>query len=138
MLYTWGIAGHATDNRGVPVVGMETTTTPAAFHTAPSNGEGAYAAYVSTEAASYTVNWSKPGYGTLPGTTFASNLDASFDVVMPPVDNVVQNWGFENGSTSWQFGGDLTGTITNSVQHSGAAAAFLAPQPTRFDPLRRW
>ena len=29
VLYTWGIAGHATDNRGVPVVGMETTTTPA-------------------------------------------------------------------------------------------------------------
>ena len=64
----------------------------------------------------------------LPGTAFPSDHDADVDVVMPPADNVVQNWGFESGSSSWQFGGSLTGTITDSVKHSGASAAFLGSE----------
>lgn len=124
-LYTWAIAGKASDNRGAPVVGMAVSTAPAAFHTAPSNGYGGYAAHVSVAAASYSASWSKTGYGALPTTPSSPTLDAAIDVVLPPADNVVQNWGFENGSSSWQFAGSLTAAVTDTVQHTGASAAFL-------------
>ena len=128
-LYSWAVTGGITDNRGAPVVGMATTTTPAAFHTAASDGDGAYAAHVSAVAASYSASWSKSGYGALPSTTFAPNPDAAIDVVLPPADNVVQNWGFESGTTAWQFGGSLTAAVTNTEKHTGAAAAFLGSPP---------
>ncbi len=57
-----------------------------------------------------------------------SNQDAVVDAVMPPADNVVQNWGFESGSSSWQFGGSLTGMITSVDGHSGAYSAFLGSE----------
>ncbi len=124
-LYTWAIKGHVTDNRGAPVVDMATTTMPAAFLAPPSDVEGAFAAYVADEAGSYTVNWDKAAYSALPGTVFPAPQDAAADVVLPPADNAVQNWGFEGGTDSWQFGGNLAGTITGTDKHSGAAAALL-------------
>jgi hypothetical protein len=131
-LYTWAIAGQASDNRGAPVIGMATTTTPAAFHGAPSDHDGAYAAHVAAEAASYSASWGKAGYGALPSTAFAPDLDASVDVVLPPADNVVQNWGFENGSSSWQLGGNLTAEVTDTAKHSGSFSALLG---THTQPL---
>ena len=123
--YTWAVAGDATDNRGAPVAGMTVTTAPAALHAASSDDAGAYAAYVADGTDAYIVNWSKAGYGSLPPTALRGGEDAHVDLVLPPTDNVVPNWGFESGSDSWQFAGGLTGTITNSVKHSGASAVFL-------------
>ncbi len=144
-LYTWAIAGTVTDNRGAPVVGMATTTTPAAFRAPPSDGDGVYSAYVATEAASYSATWRKSGYGALPSTSFPPATDAAVDVVLPPADNVVQNWGFENGNSAWQLGGTLSATIAGSVKHSGASAAFLGSAahplgsgPVTVSPLRGW
>ena len=125
-LYAWAITGTAVDNRGAPVEGMTATTTPAAFHAAPSDVEGAYVAYVTAQASDSTVNWSKPAYGALPETAFPTSIaDAEWDVVMPPADNVVQNWGFENNSSAWQFGGSQNGVITSADRHSGASSAAL-------------
>ena len=124
-LYAWAIAGDVTDNRGAPVADMTVTTAPAASHTTPSDVDGAYNAYVAAQADNYAVNWSRPTYGTLPGTAFPSVQDARVAVVMPPADNVVQNWGFESDSDAWQFDGNLNATITNTTQHSGLSAAFL-------------
>jgi Tol biopolymer transport system component len=138
--YTWTMTGNATDNRGAPIVGMTIHTTPAAFREKPSDGAGEYAAYVSTQAASYTTHWSKAGYSALPATASASTYDSRSSVVLPPADNVVQDWGFENAGdaqslsgSAWQFGGSLSGTITNTDRHSGMSAAFLG---TDASPLR--
>ncbi len=133
MIYTWAVAGNATDNRGAPVAGMTVTTVPAALSAASSDEAGAYAAYVADGADAYVVNWSKAGYGSLPPTALRGGVDAHMDPVLPPADNVVQNWGFESSSDSWQFAGSLTGTITDSVKHSGASAAFLG---SKFGPFR--
>lgn len=145
VLYTWAISGNVTDNRGAPVAGMTVSTTPGAFHTAPSNRDGAYAAHVATEATGYDASWSKSGYGALPNTAFPPDPDASIDVVLPPADNVVQNWGFENGNSSWQFGGNLSAGIATDVQHSGASSAFLGSGahpfgsgPITIGSLRNW
>ncbi len=133
-LYAWGISGSVTDNRGAPVVGMATTTTPAAFRAPPSDGDGAYTAYVATQATSYSAAWSKSGYGSLPNTSFPPAVDAAVNVVLPPADNVVQNWGFENGNSAWQFGGSLTATVSNADRHSGLAAALLGSLPGDHQP----
>ena len=127
-LYLWAITGEVTDNRGAPVTGMMVTTAPAAFHATPSDINGGYAAYVADQMAVYGVTWSKPAYGALPETDFSSNQDADVGVVMPPSDNVMQNWGFEDGNNAWQFGGNLDATVTNASQHSGVSAAFLGSE----------
>lgn len=132
-LYYWATSGHVTDNRDAPVVGMTLATSPAAFVTLSSNNDGGFAAYVAAHAANYTVNWQKPAYGALPDAVLPHGADTNVDVVMPPANNVVQNWGFESGSSSWQFAGNLTIAITNSVAHSGVSAAFLGSVPA---PLR--
>lgn len=128
-LYTWGVAGQVTDNRGAPVSGVATTTTPAAFHAPPSDRDGAYSAYIAPAAATYSAAWSKTGYGALPTTAFPPYPDAMVDVVLPPAANVVQNWGFESGSSPWQFGGSLPGRVTNADRHSGVWAALLGSPP---------
>lgn len=124
-LYAWAISGKATDNRGAPVADLTTTTSPAAFLSTPSDITGAYVAYGSDPAPNYSVTWNKAAYGALPATGFPSDADAELDIVLPPVGNVVQNWGFEDGSAAWQFGGNLNGEVTSSDKHTGAAAAFL-------------
>jgi Tol biopolymer transport system component len=124
-LYAWAVAGTVTDNRGAPVVSMTVTTEPGAYQATPSNDAGFYSAYVTAQADNYSVTWSKDAYGALPGTAFSASQDTETDVVLPPADNVVQNWGFESGSDAWQLGGNLTAVVTNTLQHSGATAAFL-------------
>ncbi len=130
ILYAWAIRGQATDNRGAPVADMTVTTAPAALHTEPADRDGAYAAYVTGQAANYTATWNKPTYGSLPATAYAPDRDATVNVVLPPLNNVVQNWGFEDGNAAWQFSGSLSGTITTAVRHSGTAAAALLGSET--------
>lgn len=127
-LYTWAVTGRATDNRGAPVVDMAVTTAPAAFHIAASDGEGRYAAHVATVTGSYTATGSKGGYGALPATAFPANPDASLDLVLPPADNLVQNWGFETGSfgAAWQTSGTTAPVVvTDGRRHTGVYGALL-------------
>ena len=127
VLYTWGISGRVTDNRGAPVQGMAVTTAPAAFHVSSSDSDGAYAAHVATDAASYAVTWSKSGYGSLPSTSFPRLADASATVVLLPDDNIVANWGFESGSLApnWQAAGQPLPQPVTTAFHSGAWAVRL-------------
>jgi len=146
-LYTWGITGKVTDNAGAPVSGAVITTTPSAikqFYSAPT---GDYGAYVAQNTDWYTFTIGKPGYGSVPATAFPLEPDAELDMVLPPVDNVVQDWGFESGDldgTYWQSGrftepvkmadpgGDFWGPkIISDVQHTGVYAARMGmPQST--------
>ena len=125
VLHTWAIAGRAVDNRGTPVTGMTITTTPAPFHSTASDMDGTYAAHVAIGVSSYAANWSKPSYGALPQTAFPPDRDADVNVVLPPADNAVQNWGFEEGNSGWQFGGTRPSTITQADRHTGTSSAFL-------------
>ena len=132
-LYTWSVSGNVTDNRGAPVANMTVATGPAALQAMPSGIDGGYAAYVADASDSYTASWNKAAYGSLPETAFPPAEDAHVDIVMPPSDNVVQNWGFEDGNNAWQFGGSLNAAATNTSHHSGLSAAFLG---SGAEPLR--
>ncbi|MBK9052512.1 MAG: PD40 domain-containing protein [Chloroflexi bacterium] len=126
-LYTWAIEGMATNNAGVPVSGMSATTTPGAFTSLPSDLSGLYGAYVASSASNYTVDWSKSGYGDLPATQF-TNSEATHNVVLPPIDNVIQNSHFETGvfgSGDWIATGSSAPIVTQTLQHTGNYVASL-------------
>lgn len=136
-LYTWAIKGNVTDNRDAPVADVTVTTTPAALHAAPSGGDGSYIAYVADQAANFTANWSKATYGALPEMAFSSSTgDANWNVVLPPIDNVAQNWGFESGSLApgWLAGGEISPALTSALAHTGRFSAVLAQTDRRLDP----
>lgn len=136
-LYTWAVTGTVRDNAGTPATGAVVTTTPGALVVIPSGVGGAYAAYVVADAATYTTTWAKSGYGALPATDFAADQDARVDVVLPPNDNVVRNWGFESGNLEagdWLASGVITPVVTDTLKHTGNYAALLDWQPFAFAP----
>jgi uncharacterized repeat protein (TIGR01451 family) len=136
-LYTWGVAGAMQDNAGTPVVGAMVTTTPGAFYSVSSDVNGAYATYVVADSSTYTITWAKSGYGDLPAAGFAAAQDAHVNVVLPPNDNVVQNWGFESGNLGpgdWLASGIVTPVATSNVKHTGSYAALLGQQEFAFAP----
>lgn len=125
-IYLWAVQGLAEDNTGMPVTDMMISTQPGAYESDQSDREGNYTAYVVSNSNSYTATWDKTGYGDLPATTFGNKSDATVDVVMPPSDNIIQNWGFEDGpfTTAWKTNGVITPTLS-SEQHTGDYAALL-------------
>jgi uncharacterized repeat protein (TIGR01451 family) len=137
-LYAWRVTGTVRDNAGTPVVGAAVTTTPDAFHSALSDANGVYTAYVATDSATYATKWAKSGYGGLPATDFTAAEDAHVDVVLPPSDNVVRDGGFESGSLTagdWMVGGVIAPVVTSNVKHTGNYAAFLGQGFTFAPPL---
>jgi Tol biopolymer transport system component len=128
MLYTWGISGKITDNTGIPVAGATITTTPGAYNATLSDIFGFYREVVIESLSNYLAFWSKSGYGTLPTTAYGVEQDAQANIVLPPLDNVVQNSGFESGDAGWSFNGDYTPVISTSVSHTGNNTAILGTQ----------
>jgi len=136
-LYTWGVAGTVRDNAGTPVVGAMVTTTPGAFYSVSSDVNGAYAAYVVANSPTYTITWAKSGYGDLPAAGFAAAQDAHVNVVLPPNDNVVRNWGFESGNLGpgdWLASGIVMPVVTSNVKHTGSYAALIGQKEFAFAP----
>jgi uncharacterized repeat protein (TIGR01451 family) len=127
-LYTWRLTGLARDNAGVPAAGVVVTTTPAALAMIPSDRGGNLTAYVADDLDTYEVAWGKTGYSSLPATSLDGTRDRHLDVVMPPADNIVRNWGFENGSLGpdgWTASGVITPTVITTARHTGNYAALL-------------
>jgi uncharacterized repeat protein (TIGR01451 family) len=109
------------------VTGAIATTAPSALGIMPSDVAGAYGSYVAATAVSYTVTWDRPGYGALPATVFTGSTDARLDVVLPPADNMAQDWGFEHGAfaSAWAVGGVFTPTVARLASHTGNAGVVL-------------
>ncbi len=121
-LYTWAINGTIRDNRGIPQSKGMIATAPVAFANFPSDEQGKYAAYVAEEAEVYQGMWSKFGYGELPATILSSPQDAQYDVILPPANNAVQDWGFESGNFEtggWIANGVTTPSLASKAVHSG-------------------
>ena len=132
-LYTWAITGVAHDNRETLLAGASANTTPAAFEKLLSNLDGEYGSYVATAAGTYEVNWTKTGHTGLPDTAFGTE-DVSFDIILPPGDNVVQNWGFETGQLApeWLSSGVTLPDVTSTLRHTGDYATLLGCQEGDF------
>lgn len=125
--YTWAMTSTVRDNRDTPLAGVTVTTLPAAVGVVPGDREGTYVAYVPDSTRTYTVTWAKSGYSSLPPTGF--DRDAHLDLTMPPQNNVVRNWGFENGSLGpgdWLATGVITPVVINNIKHTGDYAVSIS------------
>ncbi|MBK8904444.1 MAG: PD40 domain-containing protein [Anaerolineaceae bacterium] len=143
-LYAWSVNGQVSDNVGTPVQSATIATTPGLFLGGSSLPDGSYATYVGQESTNYSVQLSKAGYGSVPATAFTNVVtDNRFDVVLPPLDNVIQDGGFEASpyslSAHWQTGGtyNITPEVTVS-SHSGIFSAGVGnkvtPAPVYYTP----
>lgn len=132
--YAWTLTNKVADNRGAPLGNVTLAAAPSPFTVVPDDGTGTYVAYFVEETATCSASWSKPGFTSLPATDLPGNADVRFDTVLPPGDNVVTNWGFEQALDGWTAGGELTPVITDTVQHTGKAAARLGPATPAFKP----
>lgn len=140
--YRWGIRGHLYDNLFNPVGGATVTVSPSTGVSLMNNTTGEYARYLSNNANTYQVTWSKAGYGSLPTTGFASGADVQQDIMLPPANNVVADGSFESGDLglAWTAVGPITPTLTDT-QHTGHSAAFLGVEtpglsnPTQIDTI---
>jgi Tol biopolymer transport system component len=132
-LYAMKVSGHAWDNGGAPVIGASAVTTPTNFVTEADAPDGSYAAYTTEVSGdgSVDVALSKAEYGVLPATRLEppSNppwLDWVFDGYLPPSDNVVRNWGFEDDLLpSWDVGGSAPPLGWDRAGHTGARGVAL-------------
>jgi lysophospholipase L1-like esterase len=87
---------------------------------------GGYRAFVAGTG-NYDLQASRNGFGTLPPMhvlSVTTDLDG-LDFVLPPVDDVVSNGGFEGGGWGgWQVGGSVTPALV-AGGHTGYGAALL-------------
>ncbi len=132
--YRWASYGHAFDNTHTPVSGATSTTTPAAASIVPSDTDGSYISYVLGNSTLYTASWNKPGYGSLPTTSFLPEPNGYRSVVLPPTDNIIANWGFETGAITpeWGTSGTLPQFITSTTQNSGEFSVGLGTPNATF------
>ena len=126
-LYATAVTGGVQDNSGTPIQGITLTTDPLSFQHVNGDENGRFASYLATQVLTYTTSWAKDGYGPLPTTTFSSATDVELPIVLPPVDNIVVNSGFETGSFApeWTPAGSAAPVLTETIRHTGQSSAFL-------------
>lgn len=128
-LYDWQHSGVVRDNAGAPISGAQLQVNPATLNAATSDVNGYYSAFAVSPTVPYVGSWAKTGYGSLPATMLSTQLESSRNIVLPPQDNVVLNWGFENGIAPWGLAGTLTVVPTTTLPRSGGYAVHLGAAP---------
>ncbi|MBX7212948.1 MAG: DUF11 domain-containing protein [Thermoflexales bacterium] len=128
-IYTWRGTGHVYDIRDAPLEQASATFnrggTPDVRTT---NTSGIYASVLVTTTPTISATWSKVGYGLQPLTPFTSAQDLTFDVYLPPLDNIISLPDFEASSlagSSWQANGLPLARPTTERAHTGLSALTL-------------
>ncbi len=123
LLAQFALSGEILTNRDEPVAFAGVIVTDALAVDTPPGG---YVAFLGSPG-EYELSASRYGFGQLPpmrGVSVTHSL-AGLDFVLPPVDDVVKEGGFEGGAWGhWQPGGTLTPTL-GADPHTGHGAALL-------------
>ena len=119
--YVAELSGLVTDNRGFVGIPPTITADPAPMHSEIEPG-GPYRLYLETDG-NYQVSASAPGYAGLPAAGLNIIGQQRLDWVLPPLEDAVQNGGFESGLADWGTAGDVQ--PAPSAVHTGAAGAQL-------------
>lgn len=142
-LYTWQLSGQVMDNRGMPLVHVPVTITPAPLSSVRTDLYGRYLARLTAEGA-HILEASHRGYAAISPSQLDVVSDRSLDLYLPPQANIIQNGGFEADDqqlTDWVVGGTLPVAVTTAVHHTGLKAASLGlprPVPCLSDPEPIW
>ncbi len=138
--YNWKLAGQIFNSAGASVSQATIQAAPNWIRFDQGSRMGAYQGYVGeTPGINVGVTWQKAGYGLLPSRLFNSYWNNFTYTYLPPMDNVVDDGGFENGENSmvWQRSADITPTVVET-NHTGNFAMQLGSLPTvNFQQLNR-
>lgn len=123
LLAQFTLRGDIVNNRHQPVIGAGVTVTDALV---VESQLGHYVAYLLDEG-DYDLATSHENFGDLPAMhvmSVTADLN-SLDFVLPPLDDVIGDGGFESGVWGdWQPGGAITPTLITET-HTGVGAALL-------------
>jgi hypothetical protein len=118
------LVGQVIDQRHAPIVDASLSITPAPVATQFDSLSGYYLAYLAN-AQSHQVSVSQPDYAVPPTATVEVSATNHYDIVLQPLDNLIQNANFELPlSTGWITSGTLT-IASSTSRHSGDFAAAL-------------
>jgi Tol biopolymer transport system component len=139
-LYTWQLAGHVTDNRGVSLPQVAIPLTPTSVNTINTDLQGRYSGYLSASGA-HVLAANHLGYASVQ-STFDASADQLLSFYLPPQDDVIQNGSFEAEAqqlVGWTASGSITPMIITTSHQLGTQAASLAftcpaPYPCLGDP----
>jgi lysophospholipase L1-like esterase len=124
VLAQYTVEGRIYNLRHQPVAGAAVTVAPAAL--AVERRLGGYLAYLA-DTGDYSFSASHAGFEALPAmeaVPVAADL-SGLDFVLPPLDDVVSDGGFEVGDWgNWQPGGVVSPTLL-SKGHTGSGAVLL-------------
>lgn len=135
--YNWNIQGTLLDNRNRPIQNQSLFLTSEPVLARPSDDNGRYH-WLIGDPNILTLDVERPGYGDIPSTSFLTNQDYSYDVYLPPVDNLLNNGEFETGDLDgWSTSGGLPAKVTSSRAHSGNQSLLIGvgcPQGCMSEP----
>jgi hypothetical protein len=118
--YNWKQVGFATDNTGTPLQVNLENITPAPF-LATGEMDGWFGFYQAGAPTSFNLEAGKTGYLDISFQQVLPSERFPLRVVLPPGENLVEDWGFEMGGfgANWEPGGSLAPAITDRAAHSG-------------------
>ncbi len=121
----YGFSGHVYGNRGLPLFGADVEASGNALNVGKSDYDGYYEVYTPSSG-DYIVTPTQDYAGTLPElpAITVSSIVTGVDFIMPPLQNDVNNGGFEAGLNGWLAGGVISPAVTTTV-HSGQFALLL-------------
>lgn len=90
------VLGHVHDSVG-NAVSSSTTSLGSGTRSSTSSSDafGDFSGSIRPAEPAITITVSKPGYGPLPATRYLPEQASGNDYYLPPVTNIVANWGFE-------------------------------------------
>lgn len=134
-IYSWLLDTHFTDVSGTPIGGVQSDSNIDYFslQTDLLNGRQTY--YFSPAYDPLEIGFSKAGYTSLPATAFPFGRDSAYSGVLPPGNNLIQDWGFESGVFSpagWQVSGTISASLDSAALYSGELGLRLSEPPGDF------
>lgn len=123
------LSGRVLDNKGRPV--NQATVAAAvpdvsAASVGTTDGQGSFSLELPLSG-TYQVAVSKQGFGSLPPKAIGVSTSITYDFALPPPDNAIQNWGFENGLANWVTSGTV---VTQTFRHTGDFGATITKSGT--------
>lgn len=120
--YTTILTTTITDIRGQPLAGSSIESVPETVYQM-SLGSGR-SQLLLRQALTHTITASAGGFGAVLPINLATAEDSTLHVVLPPIENLVRNGGFEEGLAGWIIPASGAAGVQN-IAHSGGSALQL-------------
>jgi len=129
--YEHQVLGSVNDSRGCPIPRADISSGPNAVNDMRVDATGQYLGLLGADG-TYALTVEKAGYGTTAPMYVDIIQDTRVNHVLPPVDNLIANGGFESGLAGWVTGGQPE--VTDTVRHTGSWSGMLGT-PAILGPL---